>query len=366
MKSTSRQSLTKHKKGEYNIMEFNRTPKADEPSTGDNNYLIYCPSSLGLDHQLSDGARSTYLLISNFLNRDGYAFCSNKWLVEHRKRDERIIRYHLEELEQRGYIYREVYKKGFITKRRIWVAGAYAKYLLENGKTDPDFEKVLRNAKSKEDSENSGSSGEDSNNVHDRLKTAPSSQMKSAPSSKLKTAPIISKYNNKEETTAKNRGKKDGDESPTSLFSPNEKSNSKPDDQDHLPLFHSSRKYLRGLSQSEITQAKFYYEKTKNTVANPEGWITDCVKGGWYKQEMICDADLISNFKLARKIEENFTKLGLQGIDTSCYSDSNRISFRKGGKDIPSPSFSMQQDKFKELTVNILRENYECSDKLLI
>ena len=112
--------------------------KSDLPME-DHCYATFCPARMCDDQELSDGAKCTYLVISNFLNKNGYAFCSNEWLALRRKQEERQIRRHLEELEERGYIYREIFRNGFLKQRYIWLTETYAKYLKATGKTDPNF-----------------------------------------------------------------------------------------------------------------------------------------------------------------------------------------------------------------------------------
>jgi hypothetical protein len=107
-------------------------------------YTIFCPSRIADDQRLSDGTVRTYLIISNFLNEDGHSYCSNEWLAAKRGTDERTIQRHLEELQQYGYIWREVWKTGFKWNRRIWAVEAYARYCLTHSIEDEEFKKCLR------------------------------------------------------------------------------------------------------------------------------------------------------------------------------------------------------------------------------
>lgn len=136
-------------------------------------------------------------------------------------------------------------------------------------------------------------------------------------------------------------------------------------DEDSLPLFHESRKYLKGLSEDERKQVQLHYEKQKNTIKSPIAWLTVCVKGGWYKEELLSDEDLKENYKFARKIEDNFVKLKFQGIDSYFYCDSKRVSFMKGGKEIPTPSYGMGRERYKSLMTDIMQENHSQAHRIL-
>lgn len=131
-------------------------PQAEKKS-----YQVFCTSRLCNDYRISDGALRTFLLISNILVSEGYFYGSNEWLAEHRGVEERTIRNHLEELESYGYIWREIWKSGIKTYRRVWLAEAYLRYCAENDIEDEEFKKCLReeNIFPLERKINSGSSG---------------------------------------------------------------------------------------------------------------------------------------------------------------------------------------------------------------
>lgn len=136
--------------------------------------------------------------------------------------------------------------------------------------------------------------------------------------------------------------------------------------QDSLPLFHPHKKYLKGLSENEITQIQMFYEKNgRDTAENPIAWITACVRGNWYKEEMLTDQDLQENFKLARRIEYNFEKLGKNNSYTYVSSSPTAMFFMKGGKEIPMPSYNMQASSFQESITNILINKHKYSNNVM-
>lgn len=309
-------------------------------------FVLFCPSRIAMDMDLSDGARSTYLIISNFLNRDGFCIASNKWLVERRKQDERQIIRHLEELENRGYIWRDIYKKGYNTRRRIWLHEKYAEYLLVNKISDTKFsahlDELIKNnsfpsTPATEEEDN------DSNNVCDMSPMTGSDMSDATGSSLTSTPPIINKYNGGAETTSEQSPP------PSSLSI----------DQDTLPLFHSGRKYLKGLNESEIQQVQMSYEKNKIIIRNPEAWITECIKQGWYKENMLSDHDIQTNFSFAQQIEKRFLKLQLSNMYTYFIAEGTGIAFVVGGKEIPMPTYKMASQRFKESVSNILEKHYD-------
>lgn len=106
------------------------------------------PSQVILDPSLNDAAKVTYALIATMLLRDGYATCSDQWLATNRKCSIDKIQESLKALEEAGYIYRQTWKEGMYSKRRIWRSDSYAKYLLENQLEDEKFKKCLRIGKS--------------------------------------------------------------------------------------------------------------------------------------------------------------------------------------------------------------------------
>ncbi len=293
----------------------------------DNHFVLFCPSKLAEDEKISDGAIRTYLLISNFLNRDGYAFCSNEWLAERRKTTVREIQRQLEELEKGGYLYREIYSKGFHKQRRIWEAGAYAKYLLGIGKEDEEFKKCLRD---------------------DHMVTSDTTTR--SPPITTTRSPIINKYNSKEEATSSAAVSlsppKEEKKAPTPSFS-----------EEELSLFDPRRSYLKGKSADEIRRIKIYYEKKKHTISNPTGWLIKCIEGQWYASDTLSDADLQKNFKYARDFEEKFNK------DHSCaytYVDvsASQIVIVKAGEEIHAPVLEMNHERFKAQFKETIKENF--------
>ena len=113
------------------------------------NYLLFLQSKLAEDINVPHAAKITYAFMSNFFRAEGFAFCSNEWLAQKVHATERSIQRYLNLLEKYGYIYRQVIKQGMKTIRRIWIPAEYAKYLMENNKTDDHFRKILEDAKIK-------------------------------------------------------------------------------------------------------------------------------------------------------------------------------------------------------------------------
>jgi hypothetical protein len=118
-----------------------------EKKASEENYNVFCPSSLLYDPNLTDEERCTFLVISNFLKRDGYAHCSDAWLAEKRNCSIEKIKKNLKSLETKGYIYRQTWKEGMYWKRLIWLSQEYALHLQKHGKRDEEFEKCLRGVK---------------------------------------------------------------------------------------------------------------------------------------------------------------------------------------------------------------------------
>ncbi len=134
-------------KTQYENTELNTTGKDSFNENTHNSYYVTVPAMILEDKSLSDDELVTFLHLSNFLKRDGYATCSDQWLAEKRNCDERTIQRHLKALEEKGYIYRQSWKEGMYWKRRIWLASAYALHLKKNDLEDNEFKKCLREDK---------------------------------------------------------------------------------------------------------------------------------------------------------------------------------------------------------------------------
>ena len=136
--------------------------------------------------------------------------------------------------------------------------------------------------------------------------------------------------------------------------------------QESLPLFHSTRKYLKDLSDSDVRQVQLCFEKSKSVIDNPVGWITRCVQEGWYKETIVTDGDLQKNFILASKVENNFNKMGYSaGAGFTFFSAyAEGIAFRKGGKEIPMPSYRLPAERFKEIISHKLLVECKYPDKI--
>lgn len=117
------------------------------PQTENNSYYVVAESKILEDPRLTDELLVTFLHLSNFLRRDGFATCSDEWLAQKRRCKIRNVQYHLEALEKAGYLWRETWKEGMYWKRRIWLSSKYAQYLVENQLEDEEFKKCLRDAK---------------------------------------------------------------------------------------------------------------------------------------------------------------------------------------------------------------------------
>lgn len=120
--------------------------QAPNSSGADDNYLLWMPSRLAGDLSIDQGAKMLFLFVSNFLRRDGYAICSDAWLVGKLGVEARMVQYYLNQLEEKGYIWRETWRKGMKLERRIWQSKDYLAYLEETGGNDEDFKKCFRNA----------------------------------------------------------------------------------------------------------------------------------------------------------------------------------------------------------------------------
>lgn len=127
-------------------MKNDNIPQEKAP-TENNSYYVVAESQILEDSRLTDELLVTFLHLSNFLKKDGYATCSDEWLSERRRCKIRNIQYHLEALEKAGYLWRETWKEGMYWKRRIWLSSKYAQYLIENQLEDEKFKKCLRDAK---------------------------------------------------------------------------------------------------------------------------------------------------------------------------------------------------------------------------
>ncbi len=198
-------------------------------------YIVFCTSKIVDDPRISDNVLRTFLSISNFLKADGYSFCSNKWLGKKRNLDERNVRRHLEVLEKEGYIWREVWNEGFKKRRRIWLPEKYLMYLEIKGKEDTPFKKSLRegdDVRSRTGDDvrfytKDGNSKEESNSI--------------APTETFAAASLTDKY---------------------------------------PKIFHELPK------EEQALVLKCYEKKlNKMEIDNPQGLITDMIKGGWYKED---------------------------------------------------------------------------------
>lgn len=128
------------------ITQDSNFAQSPNSSGSDDNYLLWMPSRLAGDLSIDAGAKMLFLFVSNFFRRDGYAICSDAWLVGKLGVEARMVQYYLNQLEEKGHIWRETWRNGMKLERRIWQSKDYLAYLEETGKTDEDFKKCFRNA----------------------------------------------------------------------------------------------------------------------------------------------------------------------------------------------------------------------------
>lgn len=123
-----------------------------------------------------------------------------------------------------------------------------------------------------------------------------------------------------------------------------------------LGLFHPDQPYLQGLDEEEVAQVQRSYYKKRDTITNPTGWIISCIKQGWYREHAVTDEDLQRNHQYASSIASNFIRLKLNGGMTYFDVWPSGIAFVKGGKEVPMPSFELDNERFKEILARKIKE----------
>jgi len=85
-------------------------------------FFVVLPYYVLEDQKLPDKSKLLYGLISALANKHGYCYATNNYLAEKLGCKERIVRYHLTILKNRGLIKVEVEKDSTGTWRKIWIA----------------------------------------------------------------------------------------------------------------------------------------------------------------------------------------------------------------------------------------------------
>lgn len=348
-----------------NISQQDVKQQQDHSKKPEINYFLWVQSKLAEDQNVSNGACRIFLLISNFLNKHGYAHCSNEWLASKMAQDTRQIQRYLDDLQEHGYIWREIIKNKWNTERRIWIPNEYLRYLMDEGKIDDKFMKHLQHLKDKKTPNNGSSTPGFKKSLR---------RDKDVMVEHVKDDVLINKTNNKKEkTTKKERDleraetedvKPIGDSDEPPLLSSLKKPTTVEQTKESLPLFHPSQKYLKGLSDTDVGQLIIFFEKQKGTITNPIGWITECIKQGWFRETMVTDTDLQQNFQLATTIAKNFEKMGFNGGTTYFGVEGNGIAFMKAGFEVGMPSFHLPTERFKEIISDTLINTHSYPNKI--
>ncbi len=106
------------------IVRERNAPEIDENNQLNNqrSYFAIIPASVRYCKKLDFGARLLFAEISCLTNYLGYCWASNDHFVDCFDVDERTIRRWLDSLKEEGFIFVDLEKSGFITKRRIWLS----------------------------------------------------------------------------------------------------------------------------------------------------------------------------------------------------------------------------------------------------
>ena len=342
----------------------NRTATFKQPEDyhekPEDNYHLWLKSKLAKDRKVSSTAKVLFSLLSGFFGSSGYAFCSNDWFMHYMAKDKRQIRRLLDNLEKRGYIYREFWHEGKKQKRRIWIPEEYLSYLFRNGMSDPGFFAHLKKVESNRRKE----------------KPIPSYKQKMSqkmfredifvpPSPSAREdifVPIIDKGNAKVTTqTIVDKSEVVSVEPPLLPSLKKRKKKKQPKaDQSSLALFDPNRNYLKGKSESEIRLLYLHFQKKKHSIKEPIAYLTACSQNGWHLQHVKNDEYLVENYRCAKKIEKNFDQSGNNCGYTYFNANADGMAFMKGGKEVPLPDYDMEPTRFKEYMEEILitKNNY--------
>ena len=137
-------------------------------------------------------------------------------------------------------------------------------------------------------------------------------------------------------------------------------------DQSSLALFHPNRNYLKGKSESEIRLLYLHFQKKKHSIKDPVAFLTACASKGWYLEHEKNDEYLVENYRFAKKIENNFERLGKNGNYTYFSTHTDGMVFMKAGQEIPLPGYDMKPTRFKEYMEEILIDNNNYSKEIFL
>ena len=224
-------------------------------------YYITVTSQLIEDPHLADAEKMTFMMLSNFFRKDGYAICSDKWLAEKRNLSIKRIQAHLLSLEKKGYIWRVTTNEGLHKERKIWLSEAYAKHLLKSGIEDEDFKKSLRILE---------------NEYSVCSKTS---------------SRIYKSINTKEKDDNIHIGESGCAKDSPPLPSSSEKE--KLFETEHLNIFSKANPVFMDLKDEEIKAVIELYKEQETKIQNPPAWLNSCIKQKWYRRKLVSHRDQI-------------------------------------------------------------------------
>ena len=176
--------------------------------------------------------------------------------------------------------------------------------------------------------------------------------------------------NNKKETTTQSIVDKSGvgsNEPPLLPSSKKGKKKKEPSiDQSSLLLFDNDRNYLKGKSESEIRLLYLHYQKKKHSIKDPVAYLTACAAHGWHLHHVKNDEYLIENYRFAKRIEDNFYKLGKNGNCTYFNANADGMVFMKSGVEVPLPGYDIEPKRFKEYMEEIFTVSSNYSKEIFL
>ncbi len=132
-----------------------------------------------------------------------------------------------------------------------------------------------------------------------------------------------------------------------------------------INYFHHSRKYLKGLSESDIRAFKKYFESQEEFIDNPLGWLTACAKGRWWEGKEKSEQDKILNHMFAERILDKMEKLKMNNGEAFYFGcDKDKLWVVVNGKDTTVPKFRIPHAKFKERLRKVLVERHNCDEMI--
>lgn len=132
-----------------------------------------------------------------------------------------------------------------------------------------------------------------------------------------------------------------------------------------INYFHHSRKYLKGLSESDIRAFKKYFEAQELVIETPLAWLTACAKGRWWEGKEESEQDKVLNYMFAERIVAKMDKLKMNNGNSFYFGcDKNKVWIVVNGKDTVVPKLRTPHAKFKERIRNLLVERYNCSEMI--